>query len=350
MYRIFSIFLTIPCFIFSSSASLLQELLKEENLPLEQVHASWIEKLDSFIEENHNAPSPLYPEEHDHPIFHFSKKDCRDFLSALLKRDYDIEHLFLPDPIIYRDDHRTTPISLLQDINVKKETFRVAQIAAEKTKGGIVFVLGQTPAYLGIMLEQLVDPSTNVIFVPFSGRPNYQKMPKYKKTWDLSFFDLLTRDRELIFRSLLEERGFFPVDQKLFIIDESTGASIGCFADLLKRWYYEENHTFPSLTYLPMGNRPMQKNEKGKWISVAYDFAIDEMNSIALPIDPLEMDDEIITLFDKVYDNVRIVPSFHSLQWQPSYIKQVFPLYPTADARQLIEDYLFYLRVCLSST
>lgn len=50
-----------------------------------------------------------------------------------------------------------------------------------------------------------------------------------------------------------------------------------------------------------------------------------------------------LVTFDKIHDNLRIVPSFNAIHWLPEYIEMAFPLYPTPKAKELMQEYEDYV-------
>ena len=60
-----------------------------------------------------------------------------------------------------------------------------------------------------------------------------------------------------------------------------------------------------------------------------------------IPVIFLGMDEEILNAFDKVHDNLRVVPSFNGLFWHKTYYQQTFANYPTPEAQILIDFYTY---------
>ncbi|XVN42944.1 MAG: hypothetical protein RCG15_01135 [Candidatus Rickettsia vulgarisii] len=215
-------------------------------------------------------------------------------------------------------------------------------------------IIGQTPSYIGIMIDEIRkinnDNTTKVVFVPFSGRPDYIGKLRGKGNIELSYLNLLNNNKEMIFRKIVTERGFSPkdligADKKLFILDNSSGSSFASLFTLIYRWVYEENRNIPNITILhPANPKDLSiQNEKGKWIpSKNLNLNMSSNLSFDIPVVFLNMNDDILREFDKVYDNVRIVPSFNSLYWRENY-KKLFEQYPKEEAVTIIGAYKEYV-------
>jgi hypothetical protein len=240
---------------------------------------------------------------------------------------------------------------------VKENTFEIAKKVYEIVKGNILIVLGQTPAYLGVMVEEIKNVKekkdfTKIFNILFSGRPNYIRKIVYEKTWETAFLDILTLDREKVFRDILEERfGLHPkkIKDKIFILDNSTGPSIASFLAILKRWFDECNLKMPSICYLHMRDEKdlFIKNEKGKWVKPSSDRKVDlvfhENLRFDIPVIFLGMRDDVLVAFDKVYDNLRIVPSFNAINWRKRYFEEISKDHPSKEAKELILEYRDYV-------
>lgn len=342
-------------------AASIDALAISQEATLLQVHRPWLEEVIEYVTSNMHASKVAYPRELDHPIYSFTRKDAKDFLAPLCQNiggislsDEMITRLFFETPQIYKENHKFSSIDLFRKENVKNELYKAAQMAYEQVKGNVVFILGQTPAYLGQMMKAICtlenDEQTKIIHVPFSGRPNFVRKPRSKSIWCTDYLNILTEERESLFRSLLEARGFSPTlmqdyPRNIFVIDNSTGPSIACFLALLKNWFLDANVALGQAIYLCMADeRDLTiKNEAGQWVPVAIDLSLDDTFSFDVPIQFLGMRDEIVVMFDKILDNLRIVPSFNSIHWQKEYVSQAFGSYPTPEARALLDEYEQYV-------
>ncbi|MDP1975615.1 MAG: hypothetical protein Q8K37_06570, partial [Alphaproteobacteria bacterium] len=192
--------------------------------------------------------------------------------------------------------------------------------------------LGQAPAYLGITIQEIAhtqnDHDTTIINVPFSGCPDYtKKIPEHYQP-ELSYQNILTHNKESIFRKMLYEHQFSPklIDsKKIFIVDHSNGHSFETFINLLKRWFDDEQITYPEIHIVHMGS-PTSLN-------------ITNIHSQIF----LEIDPDLLHAFNTLEDNLRIVPRFTALYWRDNYQK-LFKQYPKFDAILLIEQYKKFTR------
>ena len=187
--------------------------------------------------------------------------------------------------------------------------------------------------------------------VPFSGRPNYLQKISYKNLWPLAFLDLVTPLGEKKFRDLLTERGISPLSfqkkpGKIFIMDNSSGATLSCFLSFLKRWSDELEIDHPEIIFLEMCDAVdfTILNDQGQWIHAEKpNLRFSESLEFDIPVIFLGMEDEILNKFDKLYDNLRIVPSFNGIHWHTDYLEKFCAEYPRAEAKELIKEYQDYV-------
>jgi hypothetical protein len=313
-------------------------------------HLPWVQKILTYLQN-----LPIGEEEAAEILSCFDQQDARLLLRPLLGHfKFDLTEELVQEHFkskiqFIKDGHKKTSPEAFYHENTCEILFLAAQKAYETIKGNILFVLGQTPAYLGVMIEEIArlnkDHETQIIHIPFSGRPDYFKKLNGQAVIDSSYLNLITREKENIFRYILFDHDFSPnivEERKIFVVDNSSGPSIDSFLALVKRWFDDEEKIYPETHILHMA----KKEELGRMIGSKWQ----QMENLNLQICPdiaslifLEMDDEILKNFDKIYDNLRIVPSFNGLFWRDGY-KEFLKQYPSRDAIPLIEHYKNYVR------
>lgn len=350
----------VPCLLKSLLSLFPHTHLDANQSDLWEVHQEWIKTILSFLQDHPNA-AIVSPEDKLHPIYHFDRQEAHEILKPICKNvaqfeltDEIINRCFSEQIPTYKDDHKSTPIEFYKTDRVKNEIFRIAKKTQELIQGNILILLGQTPAYVGEMIKTIdttLCGESTIIQVPFSGRPNYTRKIKYKRLWPSAFLDIMTPNGHRRFLSLLQQKGISPQilqsqPKKIFIIDNSSGASVTCFLTLLKDWFEEEGLELPDITFLEMCDQSnfTIMNDKGRWIPHEKpDLCFNDDIKFDIPVLFLGMEEEILKGFDKVYDNLRIVPAFNSIHWSKSYLEELIKLYPTAQAKELIKEYQDYV-------
>lgn len=371
MFKVLLFFLlvtiTTQCLAISKIPSLIESLDQLQDADLLEVHQHWMELMIAFIKEHENS-DPLYPSDNDHPIYYFDRKDAKEILKPIFKNishfiltDQMIDHIFLEEKPLYRDNHKSSPIDFFKTEPVTSELFRVAKKTYELVKGNTLILLGQTPAYLGEMIKVISECSSrdiNVINVPFSGRPNYLQKISYKNLWPTAYLDLVTSMGEKKFRDLLTERGVSPIlfrkkPGKIYIVDNSSGASFACFLSLLKKWGDELQMDLPEIVFLEMCDAFdfTILNDQGKWIQAETpNLRFSESLRFDNRVIFLGMENEILNRFDKLYDNLRIVPSYNGIYWHTDCLEKFSVDYPRAEAKELIKEYQEYVTSVLGAS
>lgn len=330
-----------------------------EQSPLWQVHSTWIQNLFTFVQ-TYQHTAVVYPTDIKHPIYHFDQKDAEQIIRPILKNIYEFEltnelicHLFFEKILLQKDNKESSSIKKLQKDKFKNETFRVAQITFELIRGNTLFLLGQTPAYLGEMVKAIdreYHGGSQILQIPFSGRPDYTQKLIYKELWPTAFLDIITTEGRRNFLSLIEKQNFSPLQwranpKKIFILDNSTGTSVSCFLALLKGWFEETAVPFPEIVFLQMCKQDdlCVLTEQQKWKKVEKpNLCFNDKIHFDIPVIFLGMQDAIQVAFDEIYDNLRMVPSFNGLYWSKEYLQSLFTRYPTSEARELMQEYQMY--------
>jgi hypothetical protein len=270
----------------------------------------------------------------------FDQMDAKHILVPMLKKHFEFEltpykigSLFLPySQLNQKTNYQKSDPSIFYEQKNKTLIFEAASETYDLVKDNTLFVLGQAPAYLGITIQEIAriqnDHDTTIINVPFSGCPDYtQKLPDHYQP-ELSYLNIVTRNKESIFRKMLFEHQFSPKlinSKKIFIVDNSSGHSFETFINLLKRWFDDEQITYPEIHIVHMGN-PTGLNITDRY---AQTF--------------LEIDTDLLHAFSTLEDNLRIVPRFTALYWRDDYQK-LLKQYPKLDAIPLIEQYKKFAR------
>ncbi|MGD1997904.1 MAG: hypothetical protein PVJ92_03260 [Candidatus Dependentiae bacterium] len=233
---------------------------------------------------------------------------------------------------------------------ILEETYEIAEQVYQKVRGHHVVVLGQTPVYVGAMLqgmcEELEDTQTTISFIPFSGWPDLvSSNVAYKER---IVYNLVTPFQEQCFYEVAAERGISPAifathpEQKLFVLDRSKGPSIASFAALVARWCAHENVAIPDMYFMHLG--PYHKlsvfDEEGRMtheIAPGLHWAIE--------CDWVPMSKDVDACFDgEVGNELRVQPPFPALLWTPQHVESLFTKYPTAEAMTLFERFADYSR------
>lgn len=326
-----------------SNISLLHKLLTENKIPPEQEDIDAIlSELNTKSEENHYEIS-LPPQENTYTqniLDKFDQKDAKNILAPMLKKHFEFDltpyiigSLFLPySQLNQKANHQKSDPSLFYNPKNQTFIFEAASKTYDLVKDNVLFVLGQAPAYLGIAIQEIADAQndhdTKIINVPFSGCPDYtQKLPDHYQP-ELSYLNIVTHDKETIFRKILFEHQFSPKStdaKKIFIVDYSNGHSFETFIHLLKRWFNDEQVIYPEIHIVHMGNPTS--------LTIADSYAQTF----------LEMDAELLHAFNTLEDNLRIVPRFPALYWRDDYPK-LLKQYPKNDAIPLMEQYKKFAR------
>ena len=321
------------------------DLLKTKKLyQIDGLHYFWINSFINSVRNNHiDIEDKII-------LNHFSTQDINEILIPILKinnidfNEKDLKN-YLPNHLAPEIDNKKSDITYFVQENVKFHLYETALKVFNYTKDDILLLLGQTPSYLGSIIEQISknkEEKISIFFIPFSGRPD-TILPRLKtnQKWNWtqsSYKEILTKDRENFFRKLIEKKGFSPkifnkkTLKKVYILDNSEGPALASFLNILCRWYKEEKEEMPNLYFLAMDkfNKPLdlKMNDDLK-------FEIDTIY--------LNMNDEILNKkLDQILDNLRLQPPFNAYLWQDgieNFIKQ----YPRPDAKKLLQIYLEYV-------
>ncbi len=307
----------------------------------------------------------VYPKDQNHPIFFIDRKDAKEFIKPILKNIYNfdltdeiINCLFFEKITIKKDDSEQSNIALFREERFKKETFRIALKTSELIQGHILFILGQTPAYLGEMIRTIDEQNNSlsqIIQIPFSGRPDYSNKPIYKVQRTNAFLDIITEESKDTFYQMIEKKHFSPKkwqdgQKKIYILDISAGASISCFLSLLKSWFEKENIQIPEIIFLELLDKKAFEDQQ---VGEFFDFPILNFNELTyfnIPVIFLNMQRDILIEFDRISDHLRVVPPFNGIYWSKEYLQPFFNQYPTAQARELLQEYRTYALINGSST
>lgn len=332
---------------------------------LGEVHQQWIHSIISFVQENKNAPIIFYPQDTQHPIYHFDQQDAEVILKPIFQHmahfeltDEMISRIFFEQVSINKDDANISPIDYFKMEKVKSETYRIAKKTYDLVQENTLILLGQTPAYVGEMVKTISAHCAyhpTIIHVPFSGRPNYLCKLSYKKLWPTAFLDIVTPLGEKRFRALLEKAKLSPErlrekTEKIYLLDNSSGASVACFLAFFKKWCDESETCFPDFVFLEMCDASdfTILNEQGEWIPASTPHLVfDTSLRFDIPVIFLGMQDDILNSFDKIHDNLRIVASFNGIHWSKKYLAKNSLNYPTTEAKKLMSDYQDYAKKSL---
>lgn len=233
---------------------------------------------------------------------------------------------------------------------ILEETYQIATDVYEQVRGHHVIVLGQTPVYVGAMLEgmceQIGDTATTISFIPFSGWPDLVSSNiAYKER---IVYNLVTPFQEQCFYEVAAERGMSPAvfaanpHQKVFILDRSKGPSIAAISVLLARWCQREGVSMPDLHFLHLGeyHKLSKFDEQGcmtHQVAPGIEWTID--------CSWVPMSKDVDACFDgELGNDFRYQPPFPALLWTPQHVASLFTKYPTVEAVTLFERFANYSR------
>lgn len=327
-----------------------------KNSLLYQSHYAWLASIAEVVKANNDvsADNVVYPTHSSHPLYSFDQYDAKTILRPLFKAMLDeelsdeiIEKIFLKEIPLKVSKSSMQPNMLSRSFfcknSVKEDVFKTARYVYNLVKGNLVLVVGQTPAYLMEMAKEIsyvADSKdryfTKFINVPFSGRPDYA-VTQCDIEHRFHHIDLLTRERELIFRDVLQKRGFSPQTfmeeslQQLYIIDSSDGPAFACLLNLLEKWFQEVGYSLPTISLINIKNRRV-------------DLRITDDKEYQVPVIYVPMNEHVRFAFDlRLGSNLRLVPHFHAVRWR-SGCDELFKHYPTSEAKLMLEDYRHYAR------
>jgi hypothetical protein len=308
-----------------------------------------------------------------HPIYSLDNDDARKKMFDVLIKIYDFDRTISTinelisggSVAVCLDNKPAVPLSFFKTKEIKDSIFKISKLAFEASKGHTLIILGQTPAYLGVMIKKINEINgnkTKIVNIPFSGYPNCKKnllaFPRYRKkerSKDPNF-NVLSDESKHFFYDLLETKYDLSPEKivnhskKLFILDNSSGPTIASFLSLLKERFDKVNITMPSITFLCM--RKGKDNhffglvsETGMRVEPELnklDFSFIDNLNVDIETIFLGMEDSVLVELDIVGDNLRIVPFFNSNNWNKKYLKDVFHKYPTFEAKKIMKEYEEY--------
>jgi hypothetical protein len=182
---------------------------------------------------------------------YFDPKDARQILRPLLKR---VHHFDLTEETIGQVFRHNVPydierhtrleerLNFFRRLDTKERLYALARKVVDVVKGEMLIVIGQTPAYLGCMVEAIneqLDSQNKITIVPLpmSGKPDsvfYKPLHGYA--------NIVTRDRDKFIRREMHRRRFSPYwlqsssrIRKVYLLDNTMGPSMACFLLLVAR-------------------------------------------------------------------------------------------------------------------
>lgn len=315
---------------------------------LYELHKGWVEQVFFYVSNQKQKGQWL------EPSLEFDQDDAREVLAPLLQKFHNytlsekrISRLFAPNVIPSLSNQVTDP-SFFYSPDVKEALLQTAQKIVALAKGGDLWVIGQTPAYLGQVVKKIAGKEVEVFFLPYSGRADYVRPLKGKWSAFTCYENILTKRRQAIYQEILAGQGLSPErysqGRKVCYLDCTTGPSAASLLTVLARWFQEEEVAFPPLTLLHMDSEEdyYVQNQNGKWIlseRPEFDLKMSDNLSFNCPIVFLGMDGEMTTAFDKIHQNLRLVPSFPALYWRAGY-ETYFLHFPTEEGKKLLKHYL----------
>lgn len=322
---------------------LLQLLITTPAAHIPANHLQWIQEIIDAVTQKDCD----HIKEHE-ILKYFSKQDAHQILKPILSKNTDkviddIDHYF-SDTITVEIEEEITAIDYFKQDAVAMHLYETAQKVISYVQQDTLLVLGQTPAYLGAMIEEINKYNNNsmqVISIPYSGRPD-TIMPRFnaKAKWNwttASYTEILTTEREDYFRTILVQKGFDPYkyneSSKIYILDNSLGPSVASFLTIIARWYEELGLPLPDFYFICMDKK------RG-----SLDFKMNDDLSFDIDLIYLGMDDEILNIhFDQMHDNLRIQPPFNAYAWRPE-TTYLFDLYPRPQAKELLTFYKEFIK------
>ncbi len=233
----------------------------------------------------------------------------------------------------------------------KEEIFNVAASLNElMSRGDMLIILGQSPAYIAKVLEYLNEEKYQLIHIPFSGVVDFIDIERANA--QSAQMNFLHPERQKYWRELMQERGYDPLEaaqRKIFILDlKNTGRGISSFIRQLVLWNTEiGNEVIPDFNIISLNHSrtAFAKNQiisskkikngvptflpDGQALWGRFSFVIDEYL--------VNMSASLVSKFDKVEGEARLVPSFQARFWVPE-ASALFAIYPRPYAQAIAED------------
>ena len=302
-------------------------------------HLKWISSIiDVYLS---RVDNPQYDLGKTDEVRNFTSAEAKEFVLPIIRATYadNIDNnIFLkmfPAQISWEFETKTkTELEPFLSEERKKYVYEKASAIYKLSRGHRLIVLGQTPAYIGHMVNVMSKRSfqrVDVIYLPISGRPDMTQAPSHRKT---GFKDLLSYSGDQFFRDLHLQLGFDPKkkdSRKFYLFDNSTGPSVAHYFLFLARWYRDLKIDLPDIHFISWEHKKTGLNLK---IDHDIDFKVDT-HFLG------EVDDHI-TAFDTLKDNLRVLPPFNSSYWKKGAC-DLLKLYPRNNARELLKAYETYI-------
>lgn len=320
---------------------LLQKLASTRASELDGYHEHWISLLQEYIHRNNELSNEYQMLSHC-----FSKSDIDEIVKPILNAQLSTQHIdlesFFPTTIHIITDSKKSDLNYFTQDFIAQHLYKTAHTILSHVNNETLLVMGQTPAYLGHMVKKINHRrggNTAVIAIPYSGRPDTilpRLNPNRRWNWTMSSYqEILTRNRELFFRSVLIDSGFIPEnytrDSKIYILDNSRGPSIASFLTIICRWFQELGLQFPDFYFINMDNDAQP-----------LDFKMSDTLSFEIDTIYLNMNQTLLNEhFDQLFDNLRVQPPFYAYAWRPES-KKFMAQYPQPEAQELLNFYAAY--------
>jgi len=284
--------------------------------------------------------------------------DVEIFLSTALKKyfNYSItetnknkyfakQHFFLK----IQNDNSVQHLYLKNE-RTKLELINTAKRALDIVKNDTVIILGQTPSLIGISMQEIQKyehSNAKIIPIAFSGHPDLLMNNRKKKSWAKSAKNIITLKRQVDYREYLAKQGISPehlhAQNKLYIMDYSTGPSISAFLLFLARWYQEDGVNLPDIYFLNLLN-PKDKHScnDGIWakdINPKINMPLNDNLSLSIDTSYLDMDYTILSKLVETKANARTIAPMHAINWGAIQNHEI----PTNTGKRLIKLYKKYI-------
>lgn len=302
----------------------------------------------------------------NHPILHFDRNDAAQILRPVLHAAFDFD---LKDQTIekfllqarYPVDLNHTPesdITYLTSAESLQHCFATAKKIVEHAKGAILVIIGQSPRFIAAMIEQInqtlpADQKIQIIYLPFSGRPDLITLDREMGTWRRAYKDIVTPEREAFMRRFMRDCGFAPetLTKPVFLLDYSSGPSLAAFLLFVSKWFAAENAQLPYMVFLNLASKDdVLVVKEGKWqhLQKGQTLRLQVTDDLSFSITTIYLGmpkSSFVTLAD-VHDDLRVIPSFNALFWRPQ-ILELFNQYPRPNAQMLLDTYTRYASAIL---
>lgn len=333
------------------------------------INQSWLQPIYATAMQLQSGKITSIPTDNiNHPILHFDRNDAAQILRPVLHAAYNFDlneqtiNKFL-EQARYPIDEKQTPaaeFTYLASTEALQNCYATANKIVEFAKGAILVIIGQSPRFIAAMLEQInatlsAEQKMQIIYLPFSGRPDLISLDREPVTWPHAYKDIVTVERETFMRSFMRSCGFAPetLTKPVFLLDYSSGPSLAAFLLFVSKWFAAEKTQLPYMVFLNLASKDdVLVIKEGKWQHLqegqTLQMHVTDNLSFSLTTIYLGMNIKSFVLLADVHDDLRVIPPFNALFWRQQTLT-LFNEYPRPKAKTLLDTYTSYASAILHS-